>query len=91
MADKMGRTEARQGSKGTPVLIVLACALALVVIGYFATGLIGYSNHPGDGMSDNGMQAAPRSPAAAAPNDQTLVTPDQARAQNPAQTKALVK
>ena len=91
MADKLKETQARQGSKGTPVLIVLACALALVVIGYFATGLIGYSNSPGDGMSDNGMQAAQRAPAAAAPNGQTLVTPDQANGDKSVQTKALVK
>ncbi|MCB8838171.1 hypothetical protein [Aurantimonas sp. VKM B-3413] len=51
MAKQTDSTNARQGSRGTPVLIVLIVALVLIVLGYLLTGWIGYSTQPDQSIS----------------------------------------
>ena len=43
---KVSSTEARQGSRGRPVLLILIAGLFLIVVGYFIVGAIGYSTQP---------------------------------------------
>ena len=46
MVKKVSSTEARQGSRGRPVLLILIAGLFLIVVGYFIVGAIGYSTQP---------------------------------------------
>tara|TARA_R100001086_G_scaffold96123_1_gene47790 strand:- start:290 stop:523 length:234 start_codon:yes stop_codon:yes gene_type:complete len=46
MVKKVSSTEARQGSRGRPVLLILMAGLFLIVVGYFIVGAIGYSTQP---------------------------------------------
>jgi len=51
MVKKVSSTEARQGSRGRPVLLILIAGLFLIVVGYFIVGAIGYSTQPdGDAL-----------------------------------------
>ena len=46
MVKTVSSTEARQGSRGRPVLLILIAGLFLIVVGYFIVGAIGYSTQP---------------------------------------------
>ena len=50
MVKKVSSTDARQGSRGRPVLMVLIADLVLIVVGYFIVGAIGYSTQPDGAM-----------------------------------------
>ena len=46
MVKKVSSTDARQGSRGRPVLLILIAGLFLIVVGYLIVGAIGYSTQP---------------------------------------------
>lgn len=69
-------TEARQGSKGRPVLIILLVALALIVIGYLLIGGIGTATSPdGDALETESTVSAP---GAETGTDDVVVSPEPA-------------
>ena len=76
MAEKLNETDARQGSRGRPVLLVLIAGIALIVIGYFVVGLIGYSTSPDGTLMAPQTLEAPTNSESAPQGD--VVTPEEA-------------
>tara|TARA_R100000365_G_C2666562_1_gene17427 strand:+ start:201 stop:434 length:234 start_codon:yes stop_codon:yes gene_type:complete len=75
MVKKINSTDARQGGKGRPVLVILVVGLALIVIGYFVVGLIGYSTLPdGEALEPNTVRTESNQ------SDEVLVTPQESQA-----------
>lgn len=75
MVKKINPTDARQGGKGRPVLVILVVGLALIVIGYFVVGIIGYSTQPdGEALEPNTVRTESNK------SDEILVTPQESQA-----------
>ncbi|MCQ0986544.1 hypothetical protein [Jiella marina] len=74
---KMNETEARQGQKGTPILMILVAGLALCAIVFVGLGLYGWAmpdaTLTGGGTSSVEVQTAPGDVGST--ND-TVVSPD---------------
>ncbi|MCK5931433.1 hypothetical protein SAMN06297251_102278 [Fulvimarina manganoxydans] len=79
MAEKLNETEARQGSRGRPVLLVLIAGVALIVIGYFVVGLIGYSTSPDGTLMEPQTLEAPSGEQTETQGD--VVTPNESEPQ----------
>lgn len=74
MADRLNSTKARQGSKGTPVLIILIVALILIIGGYFVIGAVGYSTQPESSVGDTSA-VSPAAPAESSSSEGAEVSP----------------
>ncbi len=49
MSEKMTPTEARQGRRGRPILIVMVISIALALVAWFFVGIYGETISPDDG------------------------------------------
>ena len=72
---KLDTDKARQGKKGTPVLLVLIVALVLCVVLFLGFGAAGWFQSQPD-LSNSGNASEVSTPATAGSSSDAVVTPD---------------
>ncbi|MEF2071771.1 hypothetical protein [Consotaella aegiceratis] len=75
---RLNPEEARQGKKGTPILIILVVALALMALGFIGMGIYGWVM-PDEDLGTGVTSDADTAPAATSSDGETEVTPAESR------------
>ena len=73
---KLDTDKARQGQKGTPILLILIVALVLCVILFLGFGASGWFESDPNLSNANGAGEVQTSPAGTTPSDATVVSPN---------------
>ncbi len=83
---KLDTDKARQGQKGTPILLILIVALVLCVVLFLGFGASGwFENDPNLSNANNASEVQPSPSADGTPSDATVVSPSTPEKPNSAQ------